>query len=145
MPTIPKKTSQNGQPSGAPAEKPKNFIFATEDGHPPQLRVGEVALESVEDYTTMTDETLVATALQALQVVHEYEFLVLYGSSRSERAWGRAAKDRLGDVCFEIGVRHLAERFKDMISQHKDAYQTNLKELREEDEHSTGRLSWWNV
>jgi hypothetical protein len=100
---------------------------------------------SDENYTTMTDETLVATALQALQVVHEYEILALHGSSRRERAYGQAAKDRLVEVCVEIGVRHLAERFKEVITKHNAAYQANLKEVGGEDEHGTGRLSWWNV
>jgi hypothetical protein len=107
--------------------------------------LGEISLEGVEDYTTMTDETLLATALQALQVVHEYEILVLHGSSRRERAYGRATKDRLVEVCCEIGVRHLAERFKEVIAKHNAAYQANLKEVGGKDEHSTGRLSWWNV
>ena len=107
--------------------------------------LGRLHLESVENYTAMTDKTLVATALRALQVVHEYELLVLHGSSRRERAYGRAAKDRLVEVCFEIGVRHLAERFKEVITQYKAAYQANLKEVGGEDEHGTGRLSWWNV
>jgi hypothetical protein len=110
-----------------------------------RMALGEDSLESVEDYTTMTDETLVATARQALQVVHEYEFLALHGISRRESAWGRAAKDRLGDVCCEIGVRHLVDRFKNMIYQHKAAYEANLKEMGVEDESGTGRLSWWNV
>jgi hypothetical protein len=110
-----------------------------------RLARGEVASESVEDYTTMNYETLVETARQALQVVHEFEILVLHGTSRGERADGRAAKDRLVEVCCEIGVRHVAERFKEVITEHKAAYQANLKEVGGEDEHGTGRLSWWNV
>jgi hypothetical protein len=71
----------------------------------------QIAQRLSDDYTTMTDETLVATARQALHVVHEYELLVLHGSSRRERAYGRAAKDRLVEVCVEIGLRHLAESY----------------------------------
>jgi hypothetical protein len=98
-----------------------------------------------QDYTTMTDETLLATTLQELRGLHEYELLVLNGSSRRERAWGRAAKDRLRDVCGEIGVRLLAERFQEQITQHKADYQANLKEVGGANEHGSGRLSWWKV
>jgi hypothetical protein len=118
-----------------------------------QLRKGRIMESDLErlmadrDYATMNVETLLATARQALRVVHDYELLVLNGSSRRERAYGREARDRLVEVCIEIGVRQLAEACKDMISQHTAAYTVNLKELGEEHEigkENVGRLSWWN-
>ena len=110
----------------------------------------EAPAERVEDYAAMSDETLIATAQQALREVHCYEIVVLHGSSRRERAQGRAAKDRLLDVCFEIGLRHLAKQFREAITGHQSAYKANLKEVGAEEAAASekghvGRLSWWNV
>lgn len=103
-----------------------------------------------EDITTMTDHALRVKAECLLECLHEYEILCLHGSDRSERARGRAAKDVLVQVCFEIGLRQLANRFKAIIIQHKAVYEANLKELKSEGEHEEGekdqgRLSWWNL
>ncbi len=101
-------------------------------------------------FTEMTDDELMAEAVNLLRSLHEYELVCLHGSSSREREHGRAAKDRLIEVCTEVGVRHLSERFKDMIAEHKAAYAANLKELENGDEKgegetARGRLSWWNL
>jgi hypothetical protein len=106
--------------------------------------------EPLNDLAKMIEDELVGEAEPLLKVVHDYEILCLHGSSRWERAEGREANDRLINVCFEIGVRRLAEQFKEIIAQHRVAYEANLKEVKgsdqiEENEKATGKLSWWNV